>query len=151
MRYRQAKAEVPPLEEAAVVERATGVHLATDPIEAAAAIRDGLPTAEFFRLQERLGVNAATLGEILAIPPRTLQRRREDGRLTKEESDRLARLTAVFEQAVRLIGNDRGAADWFRESQTALAGATPLEMCDTGPGAREVERVLGRIDHGVYL
>jgi len=120
------------------------------PLHLARAIRDGLPTGAFFDLQERLGLTTAALGEVLALPPRTLQRRREEGRLSKEESDRLARLRRVFEEAVRLIGNDPAAAEWFGEPQPALAGSTPLALCDTEPGAREVERLIGRIEHGVY-
>ena len=31
-----------------------------------------------------------------------------------------------------------------------LGGRTPLQMTATEPGAREVERVLGRIEHGIF-
>ena len=138
---------------AAVVEESAPLYGATasgSPLQLARAIRDGLPTAAFFDLQTRLGLTTGVLGEVLAVPPRTLQRRREEGRLSKEESDRLTRLRCVFEEAVRLIGNDAMAAEWFVEPQTALAGLTPLTLCDTEPGAREVERLIGRIEHGVY-
>ena len=32
----------------------------------------------------------------------------------------------------------------------ALGGATPLDFAKTEPGAREVENVLGRLEHGVF-
>jgi uncharacterized protein (DUF2384 family) len=34
--------------------------------------------------------------------------------------------------------------------QFGLGGAVPLEYAETEVGAREVENLLGRIEHGVY-
>ena len=142
----------PPAPAAAVEEVAAfyGASLLDSPLVLAKAIRDGLPIAAFFDLQNRLELTSATLGEVLALPSRTLQRRREEGRLSKEESDRLARLRRVFETARSLLGSDPATAEWFKEPQVALAGSSPLALCDTEPGAREVERLIGRIEHGVY-
>jgi putative toxin-antitoxin system antitoxin component (TIGR02293 family) len=136
-----------------LVEEAAAIYGAVrseSPFAMAKAIRDGLPVAAFFDLQNRLGLTTAALGEILALPARTLQRRREEGRLSKEESDRLARLRRVYEEAHALLGNDPATAEWLREPQIALSGSSPLALCDTEPGAREVERLIGRIEHGVY-
>ena len=137
---------------AAVEEPAAlyGATLLGNPLGLAKAIREGLPVAAFFDLQNRLALTTAALGAVLALPARTLQRRREEGRLSKEESDRLARLHRVYDEALRLLGSGPAAAEWFKEPQIALAGSSPLELCDTEPGAREVERLLGRIEHGVY-
>ena len=148
----KARRNPPPAPAAAVEEVAAfyGASLLDSPLVLAKAIRDGLPTAAFFDLQNRLELTTATLGEVLALPARTLQRRREEGRLSKEESDRLARLRRVFEAARTLLGSDPATAEWFKEPQIALAGSSPLALCDTEPGAREVERLIGRIEHGVY-
>ncbi len=127
-----------------------GASLLASPFGLAKAIREGLPVAAFFELQNRLGLTTTALGEVLAVPARTLQRRREEGRLSKEESDRLARLRRVFDEARRLLGSDTATAEWFKEPLVALAGASPLALCDTEPGAREVERLIGRIEHGIY-
>jgi putative toxin-antitoxin system antitoxin component (TIGR02293 family) len=148
----KARRNPPPAPAAAVEEVAAfyGASLLDSPLVLAKAIRDGLPIAAFFDLQNRLELTTATLGEVLALPARTLQRRREEGRLSKEESDRLARLRRVFETARTLLGSDPATAEWFKEPQIALAGSSPLALCDTEPGAREVERLIGRIEHGVY-
>ena len=152
MKTKARRAATPPAP-AGVVEGAAPVYgnsPLADPLLLAKAIRDGLPIATFFDLQERLDLTTAALGEVLALPARTLQRRREEGRLSKEESDRLARLRRVYDEARTLLGSDPAAAGWFKEPQVALAGSTPLALCDTEPGAREVERLIGRIEHGVY-
>jgi putative toxin-antitoxin system antitoxin component (TIGR02293 family) len=38
---------------------------------------------------------------------------------------------------------------WLRTPNTALRGETPISLLETDIGARMVERVLGRIEHGV--
>ncbi|HNO62136.1 MAG TPA: MbcA/ParS/Xre antitoxin family protein, partial [Plasticicumulans sp.] len=38
---------------------------------------------------------------------------------------------------------------WLRRPTTALAGASPLNRLDTDEGARQVERLLGHIAHGI--
>ncbi len=92
-----------------------------------------------------------------------------------DESDRLYRLPAVFRRAVDLFGGNVAAAPgWFtrpcrgRDGATPLEmtrtgvgapgrgglcprdSATPLEMTRTGVGAREVENLIGRLEHGVF-
>ena len=42
------------------------------------------------------------------------------------------------------------AAAWFGEPLSVLGGQTPLDLCATEAGAREVEQTLGRIEHGVF-
>jgi putative toxin-antitoxin system antitoxin component (TIGR02293 family) len=42
------------------------------------------------------------------------------------------------------------AREWFKAPNRALGNTTPFEYADTEPGAREVEDVLGRIEHGVF-
>lgn len=113
-------------------------------------IREGLPVSEFFSLQSVLGLSTTELADVVGIPPRTLQRRKEDGRLTKEESDRLDRVRQLVRQAVEVLESQEAARDWLRRPQIALAGFVPLELADTGAGIREVEQLLGRLDYGVY-
>lgn len=115
-----------------------------------AEIRAGLPFADFLELQEALQINGTALGEVVGIPARTLQRRREEGRLSKEESDRLDRVRRLHRQAVDALGSRDAARSWLTRPQMALAGFTPLDLADTGAGTREVENLLGRLDYGVY-
>ncbi len=64
-----------------------------------------------------------------------------------DESDRLMRVAA---QAAEVLGSKEKASSWLRSPNRALAGSRPLDIIDTDLGAREVETVLGRIEHGVY-
>lgn len=115
-----------------------------------ARVREGLAVEEFYGLREDLGVSVPDLEKTLSIAHRTLLRRKEVGRLQMEESDRLHRLRRLFDQAVGVFENAEDARAWMTSSQIGLGGESPLEYSDTDAGAREVEYLLGRIDHGVF-
>jgi putative toxin-antitoxin system antitoxin component (TIGR02293 family) len=117
---------------------------------AATTLRAGLPVREFHVVQSRLGVTSGELADALSIAARTLARRKQAGRLRKDESERLYRLQCLFERAVEVFESDEAARSWFRAPQQALGGSTPLAFADVEPGAREVERLLGRIEQGVF-
>jgi putative toxin-antitoxin system antitoxin component (TIGR02293 family) len=114
-----------------------------------ARIRRGYPPSVFRTLREALQLSDAELGDHLRIARRTLTRRLRAKAFNPEESDRMARVAAVFTKAARLFGPEQ-AREWMKSPLEALAGETPLRRCDTTLGASEVEGVLGRIDYGVY-
>ncbi len=89
--------------------------------------------------------------EVLFMSERTLQRRKTEGRLHADESDRLLRLSRVFGKAVELFEGDTEAAlRWMKKPLPALGLVSPLAMTKTEPGAIEVERLIGRTEHGVF-
>ena len=47
-------------------------------------------------------------------------------------------------------GDKEKAFRWFVQSNRALGGLTPLEMAATETGTREVENLIGRLEHGVF-
>jgi putative toxin-antitoxin system antitoxin component (TIGR02293 family) len=57
----------------------------------------------------------------------------------------------VFAHALRLFEGDRDAAKgWLSRPQKALGGLPPVSVARTEVGALEVERLIGRLDHGVF-
>jgi len=90
---------------------------------------------------------AATIG----IPERTLARRRVSRRLTPDESERLLRISAIFEDAVDLFEGDVPAAvNWLNTPRKLLGDRSPLAYARTETGAREVENLIGRLEHGIF-
>ena len=86
----------------------------------------------------------------MAIPARTLARRKVEGRLHPEESDRVLRAARVLGRALELFEGDAAAArEWLRTPQVALGGERPLSIIGTDLGVREIENLIGRIEHGV--
>ena len=113
-------------------------------------VQSGFPYRAFERLQRNLRLETDELAALVQIPRRTLARRRVEGRLTPEESDRLLRVSRVFARALALFDGDVAAAhQWFATPAPALAGRTPLAVATSELGAREVENLLGRLEHGV--
>ena len=97
------------------------------------------------------GVSLQALAETIGIPERTLARRRAAGRLAPEESERLLRLSSIFEKAVDLFEGDvSSAVHWLASPKRALANQTPLQYARTEVGTREVENLIGRLEHGVF-
>jgi putative toxin-antitoxin system antitoxin component (TIGR02293 family) len=106
--------------------------------------------AAFERLKRKLKVSSQELAEMTLIPQRTLARRKKAGRMRPDESDRLVRFARVFSRAIELFEGDSDAAQsWMMRPNRAFAGVSPLEMAKTEVGAREVENLIGRIEHGV--
>ncbi|MFZ0612110.1 MAG: antitoxin Xre/MbcA/ParS toxin-binding domain-containing protein [Desulfobacterales bacterium] len=123
---------------------------AKSPAELIAALKQGVPVSNFRGLAKAMGITIDDLCEVTGIALRTLRRRKQDGRLTPQESERVYRVTNVFNCAVTVFGGAVPASSWMREPLVALAGRTPLDYCGTEIGAREVEDILGRIQHGDF-
>ena len=120
--------------------------------EAAARVKTGLPVAELDALRELLGLTMESLAGRIGISLATLSRRRQGGqRLDAGHSDRVLRFARLFRLATELHDGDAEAARaWLRKPARALDGETPLDRAETEAGAREVENLIGRLEHGVY-
>lgn len=139
---------------AKIVEALGGREVRDTPVnspeELKAWIREGLPFASLERVMERFGLNREEISSALDLPARTLARRKQERRLRRDESDRLFRLVRIAEQATQVLGSRDKASQWLHMSNRALGGQPPLTLLDTDLGARQVEEILGRIEHGVY-
>lgn len=114
-------------------------------------VRAGLPVELFFRLRDALAVQQEILSNVISVPIRTLMRRKQLGeRLKSDESERLLRLARLHIRAVEVLNGVEKARRWLFSANRALGGKTPFEFASTEPGAREAERLLGRIEHGIF-
>ena len=113
-----------------------------------AAIRKGFPQSVAAEIMNSADITLKELAASLDLSPRSLQRRRREGRLAKYESDRIYRLARIIALAKRYIGDEEKARRWLKRPNRALGGPAPLDLMDTEPGARSVENALGRIAYG---
>lgn len=111
-----------------------------------------MPLRALERLGKLLALESSNeIASLLLIPPRTFYYRKKAKRLTPGESDRLLRTARIFGLAVDLFDGDRDAArQWLQTPKRALGDATPLGYAATEVGAREVEDLIGRAEHGVF-
>jgi putative toxin-antitoxin system antitoxin component (TIGR02293 family) len=121
-----------------------------NPMKLLLRVEKGLGFQSFERFQRSAGLSALDLAEAVSITPRTLHRRKEEGRLAPDESDRLLRVSRVFGRALSLFEGDADAArHWLASPQPGLSGQRPLGLARTDLGAREVEALVDRLEHGV--
>lgn len=120
------------------------------PAQMIKALQEGLPVRELNALQAALAVPMESLASMLGISKATLHRRRLGGRLVPSESDRVVRFARLMGEATKVMESESNARAWLNSPQFGLGGAVPLRYAETEIGAREVEDLLGRIEHGVY-
>ena len=114
------------------------------------AVLKGIPVQAVRVLAARTSSSLAQLQAIAHIDRSTFARRaRARSRLKPDESDRIVRVARIAALAIEAMGTEDGLA-WLREPSYALGERIPVDMLGTEVGARQVEDVLLRIQHGVY-
>lgn len=115
------------------------------------AITTGLRWSSVDSFLDVSGFSQQQLGQYLGIPLRTLARRKEGGRLDENESERLLRLSEIYDAALDLFSGDKAdAREWLLSPVRGLNNARPIEYARTDYGAREVRDLIGRLEHGVF-
>ena len=79
---------------------------------------------------------------------RTAQRRKEQGTLNVDESDRIARIARVTQRAVEAFGDKGQAREWIKRPNRTFQGFAPLGLLSTDAGTALVTDELGRIEYG---
>jgi putative toxin-antitoxin system antitoxin component (TIGR02293 family) len=137
-----------------IVERLGGARVfdreVRSDLELAEMIREGL---SYESLDHVLHSDDLEPNEAYALvgSRRTLLRKKKAStRLSPAESDRLTRVVRIIARAEEALGEREKARRWLRKPNRALAGRRPLDLLDSDAGTRMVERVLGRIEHGVH-
>ncbi len=127
--------------------RQTGELGSSDEVPLAPAMRANPQVVEELARQ---GYSEDEVAE-LVVPKRTLARRRAANELlTIEETDKALRLKRIAAQAERVFGDSAKARRWLRKPKRSLRDETPLAYLASENGARMVEDMLGRIEHGIY-
>ena len=111
-------------------------------------VKAGLPYASLEALIGKFGLAREEAAAALHLPQRTIARSKKEQKLQADESDRLLRLARVGAQALATLGSEEKAVQWLRRPNRALGKRVPLDLIDSDIGTRQVEEVLGRIEHG---
>ncbi len=114
-------------------------------------IRGKLPASMVESVTAATGLSRSELLRSLGLAERTIARRKkEDGLLSQEETEKLVRFARMTVRASEVFDDDEAALDWLRTPNASLDGHRPLDLLDTEIGARLVADTLGRIEHGVF-
>jgi putative toxin-antitoxin system antitoxin component (TIGR02293 family) len=113
-------------------------------------IQAGLSFRAVQNLQKALDLPMTTIATVLGMSRATLHRRKRNGKIDGDESERLIRYKRLLQKAETVFGGRAQAREWLTHTQPGLGGAVPVQFAATELGAREVENLLGRIEYGVY-
>lgn len=114
------------------------------------SIQKGFPYSICEIVQHEFEISEKELAIIIGISQRTVTRRKESGRLTFIESDRLYRSIRVLLFAGQVFGDNKKVSAWLKSPNKGLGGLIPLNLLETDAGTREVHNVLHRITDGIF-
>ncbi|MEQ1833862.1 MAG: antitoxin Xre-like helix-turn-helix domain-containing protein [Candidatus Eisenbacteria bacterium] len=113
-------------------------------------IQHGLPFESFEQFQAHTGMPLGQLSAWIGVRDRTLARRKREGRLQPNESDRLLRAARLYASVLMMCSGDGAlAATWLGAPQRGLGGERPLDLAATEVGTAAVEALVGRVEHGI--
>ncbi len=113
-------------------------------------VRKGLEMGEFYMMIQTLGITEEKLAKMLGMSRATLHRRKKAYHLDVAESDRLVRYSRLMGRASAVFGSLESGRSWLLAPAITFNGEAPLNYADTELGARAVEDLLGRLEHGVF-
>lgn len=122
-----------------------------DNMKMQSSIKKGLKFTTIGRLGKALDISQKEVAQLLSITPSTLNRRKKEGHLHPDESDRVVRFARLKDAALTLMqGDDQAAVAWLHTPLDIFGGESPLDYATTELGARDVEDLIGRLRHGVF-
>jgi len=113
-------------------------------------MEEGFPLESIDHISSSVGIERDKTLDLIGLPKRTYARRKKKGRLDLSESDRLFRLARIFVEARLVLGSTEKARRWLQKKNRVLGNRVPLDLLGTDIGAHEVEKILGRIYHGIF-
>jgi putative toxin-antitoxin system antitoxin component (TIGR02293 family) len=131
----------------AALRKSTGIATVHEQI---GRIQAGLSFKAVRNLQAALDLPLEKIAAFLGMSRATLHRRKSQGKIARNESEKLVRYQRLVKKAEEVLGGSAAAREWLTHPQPGLGNVRPVDFARTEIGAREVENLLGRIEYGVY-
>lgn len=113
--------------------------------------RQGVLRAEADRVARLVGLTDKEMAIALGLSASYLHRLKVDQRISQDASERLLLLENLLLHMLDTFeGRASTALNWMRAPLRELDYQTPLQTLDTVTGYTLVDRVLGRIDYGIF-
>jgi putative toxin-antitoxin system antitoxin component (TIGR02293 family) len=126
-----------------------GLRIA-DTFSQIAATRKGLPKEMLFDVAKMYGVTMDELSAWLMSSYRNLQRKADNELLDSYKSEKLLQLIALAEHGQAVLGSLDAFKTWVKTPLLALGHLPPSSFLDTSFGIQAADRLLGRLEWGVY-
>lgn len=124
---------------------------AAEPMYLARAVERGLPVRALTRVFDAIASDEPRL-RYAVVPRATFARKQNDGStLSPEQSDRVVRIARLWAMAIEVWHDEEAARAFLLRPHPLLEGERPIDVARTTEGARLVEGVLGRLQHGTSV
>ena len=124
---------------------------APTPMGVIGGIESGLPLATLDQVADSIAPDDSKF-RFLIVPKATWTRRQRGQHLSPAESEIVARLALVWDRTLEIYRDETTARRFLHTPHQLLDGRTPVDVARcTGAGARLVEDILGRLEHGSAL
>ncbi len=114
------------------------------------ASREGIKKIALGKLAHSMGITQEKMCQLLHISTRTYQRLRDDDHLDIFTSEQAIEMAQVLAKAQSIFVSEVMVKQWLQSPLIALGNVAPVDLLDTGFGAKLVLHTLGRLEHGVY-
>jgi putative toxin-antitoxin system antitoxin component (TIGR02293 family) len=131
-------------------DKALGIKDPKKPLALHKAVERGVPAIVLAHFKKHAGVSNAWMSEILGVSEKTFIAWQKSPRknITPVSSDRLVRAAKIVSLAERVLESEENARKWLRERQPGLGNEVPQALLSTDVGAKQVEDLLLRMEHG---
>jgi len=115
-------------------------------------LKDGFSYNTIDALVQFGWVSRKEFSSATGITMSTLDRRKNEGTLNTQESDKVYSLVRLIDASTDLFsGNADKAGAWIRKSAKGLGGRAPIDMIRTTAETESVIDFIGRVKHGVIV
>lgn len=110
----------------------------------------GIPKRAVMNLAEIMEVPMKDMAPLLNVSYKTLGRIKNNDALDILTSSISIELASTVARGLSLFGSQEKFNSWLQKKNRALDGFTPFQYLNTPTGIRTVNRILARIEEGVY-
>lgn len=115
-----------------------------------ALTREGIKKSSLKSLSAHLGITMEVMSRLLHSSHRNMQRKDEDELLDTLKTEKVLELAAFAQRGIDVIGSKEAFIEWLHTPLVSLNNKSPLEFLDTSFGIQLLQKLLGRLEQGVY-
>lgn len=115
-----------------------------------ALTREGIKKSSLKSLSAHLGITMEVMSRLLHSSHRNMQRKDEDELLDTLKTEKVLELAAFAQRGIDVIGSKEAFIEWLHTPLVSLNNKSPLEFLDTSFGIQLLQKLMGRLEQGVY-
>lgn len=114
------------------------------------AVNKGIPKLSVINLAEVMNVPMKDIAEILNVSYKTLGRKKQTDILDSLTSSLSIEIANTIAKGLSVFEDNNKLNRWLHKENRALQGKKPFDLLKTPTGIKMVNRLLSRIEEGVY-